>query len=376
MPEQARLRGADRAPEQIDCQVRTVSRSTIRGKEREREPSSAGTKRPRSDVRRRVSLPVNPYTPRRTMLRSSVQSFTQLARARAAAAPSVSCSACSRTFASSSRSSNPIPTAPNAKHGHDKAAAPGPAAVATSTTDLLQLFDEIEQMVPEQVDPASQSLPPPLSLLVDPSKVTMLTTRYVSPRRPSLGPAAPEPRPGHLASATLASQPLATVPAPPRFQPGLPPRSADRLRPHPRPLHPVRDRPRRGRATEPVPLERVCHHHGQDQAEGKDGIAAQDAAQGRKSHPEGTRQSFFRVCRSPSLQPGEPPSGGESVLVRGILADKPILAEHGHHADLWHQRTGIRAGAVSKGGVRNRKIVVLSTISFTRLRVSLANHDL
>ena len=128
---------------------------------------------------------------------------------------------------------------------------------------------------------------------------------YVSPRRPSLGPAAPESRPGHLASATLASQPPATVPAPPRFQPGLPARPADRLRPHARPLHPVRARPRRGRATEPVPLERVCHHHGKDQAARKDRLAAQDAAQGRKSHPEGTRQSFsaYRAALSPRKSP-------------------------------------------------------------------------
>ncbi|KWU46669.1 hypothetical protein RHOSPDRAFT_31485 [Rhodotorula sp. JG-1b] len=116
--------------------------------------------------------------------------LSPLARARAAAAPSVPCSACCRTFASSSRSSNPIPTAPNAKHGHEKAAvAPGTAAAAapTSTTDLLQLFDEIEQMVPEQVDPASQ-----VSVLRHLSRDQVISPQQLSPRN-LLQPYPPRP---------------------------------------------------------------------------------------------------------------------------------------------------------------------------------------
>ncbi|TKA55333.1 hypothetical protein B0A53_02257 [Rhodotorula sp. CCFEE 5036] len=72
-------------------------------------------------------------------------------------------------------------------HGHDKAAAPGPAAVATSTTDLLQLFDEIEQMVPEQVDPASQ-----VSVLRHLSRDQVISPQQLSPRN-LLQPYPPRP---------------------------------------------------------------------------------------------------------------------------------------------------------------------------------------
>lgn len=233
-----------------------------------------------------------------SMLRTSVHTLSRAAprsRPASAAAGSAACSSY-RSFASSSRSAAPDSSATPAagkqqQPGQQRSQAEtAPAAAPRTTTDLLNLFDTIQDLpAAETVDPASQSTRALRTLF---SLLWRLTPgRPSHRRRSSLGPATPEPRPGHLAPATLAAAPPAAVPSPPRLQPSLPARSANRVRAHARPVHPVRHRPRRGQPAEPGPLERVCHEHGKDQAEGQDGIAAQDAAQGRKGDPESARES-------------------------------------------------------------------------------------
>lgn len=99
------------------------------------------------------------------MLRSSVQTF---ARSTPRPRTGPACSAC-RAFASSSRSAQPAATAPlrapapaHASRGQDASTAGTAAAPVSATTELLDLFEGLDQISPEQVDPASESsfLPP------------------------------------------------------------------------------------------------------------------------------------------------------------------------------------------------------------------------
>ncbi|GAA5980756.1 hypothetical protein JCM10908_001767 [Rhodotorula pacifica] len=124
------------------------------------------------------------------MLRSSVQLIT---RTRAVAAPP-SCSAC-RTFASSSRSLQPTPSSPaqapvpTAKQSQDAVGTPGAAtpAPASSTEALLDIFNDIDQMAQEQVDPASQ-----ISVLRHLSREQVISPQQLSPRH-LLQPYPPRP---------------------------------------------------------------------------------------------------------------------------------------------------------------------------------------
>ncbi|GAA5861455.1 hypothetical protein JCM3774_000252 [Rhodotorula dairenensis] len=117
------------------------------------------------------------------MLRSSVQTLT---RSVVRAGPGPACSAC-RAFASSSRSFQPAATAPlrapaspaHASRAQDATSPTGSApAPVSSTTELLDLFEGLDQISPEQVDPATGQV----SVLRHLSRDQVISPQQLSPR--------------------------------------------------------------------------------------------------------------------------------------------------------------------------------------------------